>query len=318
MPIIQITNTYRGKVLEIVRSCVPAGFSIRTLSENSRQELLEKIEDADYLLASGRLRIDRELLIRGSRLKMIQRTGVGLDSLDLDAIRASGLPLYVNPGVNSQSVAEHTLLLILACLRHLTLLDGNSKRGIWKKQEQGIETSELRGKTVGIIGMGSIGMKAAAMLRAFDARVIYHSRHRIAGMPDAEYVGLDELYARADIVSLHCPLTPETEKMICAESLEKMRNGVILVNTARGGLINEADLLAAIERGKVAFAGLDVFCEEPFSAGNALVNSARVIATPHIGGVTSDAFFAMMSEAMTNFALFHAGRTEDIPGKRIV
>ena len=144
MPIIQITNTYAGKVLDIVKECIPKGFEARTLPANTDEALLEAVADADYILASGRLRIDEGVLSHAPRLRMIQRTGVGLDTLDLEAIRRAGVPLYVNQGVNAQSVAEHTILLILACLRKLTLLDANSKRGIWQKQAQGITASQVK------------------------------------------------------------------------------------------------------------------------------------------------------------------------------
>ena len=318
MPLIQITNTYKNSVLELVEKCVPNGFVIRTLPENSPAALLEMISDADYLLASGRIRIDREMLEHAKKLKMIQRTGVGLDTLDIEGIKESNIPLYVNPGINSQSVAEHTMLLILACLRRLTMLDKNCKKGVWKKQEQGIETFELRGKTVGIIGMGSVGKTVARMLQPFDAKVVYYDLFHENEIADAKYVELENLLAQADVISLHCPLTNETRSVICRDSLAKMREGVILINTARGELVNEEDLLEAIESGKVAFAGLDVFVQEPFAENNILVSNEHVIATPHIGGVTYDSFCSMMFEAMHNIALFEKGRLEEIKGKRIV
>lgn len=320
MPLIQITNTYQGDVLDIVRQCTPEGFQIRTLESNTEQALLSCIADADYILASGRVKISRAVLEQAPRLKMIQRTGVGLDSLDLDAMRDLGIPLYVNQGVNSQSVAEHTILLMLACLRRLTLLDRNLKQGVWKSKEQAITTRELCGKTVGLIGLGSIGSRVAAILRAFQVKTLYHTTSRKSPELEhelgIEYASLEQLYAQADIVSLHCPSTPETRGMIHADALRLMKDGVVIVNTARGGLIDEAALLRAIQSGKVAFAGLDVHAEEPCPPHDPIIASDRVIATPHVGGVTYDAFSAMMTAAMRNIALFEQGDLAAIADKR--
>jgi phosphoglycerate dehydrogenase-like enzyme len=314
--IIQITNTYKGAVLDIVRSCVPEGFEIRTLPENTQEALMACVPEADYILASGRVKLDRQVLACAGRLRMIQRTGVGLDSLDLDAIRERGIPLYVNQGVNSQSVAEHTILLILACLKKLCLIDRNTKNGVWQKQAQGVTTFELAGKTVGIVGMGHIGQRVAHILNSFGAKILYYAPSRQPETLERElgavYTPLDELLSRSDVVTLHCPLTEQTRGMICQESLASMKDGVIIVNTARGGLVDEAALLEAIDSGHVAFAGLDVHGEEPIPAGNRLVMSDHVIATPHIGGVSYDAFHRMMSEAMRNIRCFDQGQLEQI------
>lgn len=322
MPIIQITNTYKDDVFKIVQSCVPDSFSVRTLEENSESELLSHVSDAEYILASGRVKITRSVLEKAKCLKMIQRTGVGLDSLDLEAIRAAGIPLYVNKGVNAQSVAEHTLLLILACLRKLTWIDRNSKQGIWQKQKQGITTYELSGKTVGLIGLGNIGGRVAQLLAAFGAKVLYYRASGRNKQAEAElpiqYAELSELFSRSDIISLHCPLMAETFGIVGKDTIAQMKDGIIIVNTARGGLIDEAALVDAIESGKVSFAGLDVHQEEPFGKTNPLIQSERVIATPHIGGVTYDAFSRMMAAAMRNIALFEKGEINNIEEFRVI
>ena len=309
MKCIQITNTYREDVLAIVRECVPEGFLVRTLEQNSEEELLSRIGDADYVLASGRVRISASVLEAAGKLKMIQRTGVGLDSLDLDAIRAKGIPLYVNKGVNAQSVAEHTVLLILACLRKLTLIDRNSRNCIWKSKEQAITTYELAGKSVGIAGLGSVGYRVARILRAFGANISYYDANwqnlRVDEELNLHFAQLDELFAASDIITLHC-------LMINRDSLEKMKDGVNIINTVRGGLIDEKALYQAINSGKVSFAGLDVHAEEPYSPGDPLISCDHVISTPHIGGVTRDSFRKMMSDAMRNIDLYDQGRLEEI------
>lgn len=316
MPVIQITNNYKDDVLNIVRDCVPDGFEIRILPENTEDALISVVGDADYILASGRVKINRAVLEKASKLKMVQRTGVGLDSLDLDALKNKKIPLYVNQGVNSQSVAEHTILLILACLRKLTLLDRNTKSGIWRKQEQGIATYELQGKTVGIVGMGNIGRKVAALLAAFGANVVYYDQYRQAENTEKElkitYQPLETVLMEADVLTMHCPLTEKTRHLIRRDTLQNMKDGVIIVNTARGELIDEGALLDAIESGKVAFAGLDVHAEEPIAKGDRLTASDKVIATPHIGGVTFDSFHMMMKAAMRNIEKFEKGELDEI------
>lgn len=320
MNIIQISNTYRGEVLDLVKKMVPEGFEIRTLSENTSEELSKKIEDADYLLASGRVPVTDAVLTRAPKLKMIQRTGVGLDSLDLIAIQNRNIPLYVNKGVNAESVAEHALLLTLACLRRLIQINNDVKIGIWSKQQQGIHTRELSQKTVGIIGMGNIGRRFAGLLKGFDVNVVYADQYLLS--PEAEkgldvkHMELEELFACADVVSLHCPLTKDNKNIICKKTLNAMKDGVIIINTARGGLICEQDLIEAIQDGKVYAAGLDVYKQEPVSLDNELLKMSNVITTPHIGGVTYDSFSEMIRSAMHNIQMFHEGHLDEIASSR--
>lgn len=314
MALIQITNTYSGQVLDIVKSFVPEGCEIRLLKENSKEALLSCVEDADYIMASGRVPIDADVLNKASRLKMIQRTGVGLDSIDLYELEKRRIPFYVNQGVNADSVAEHTLMLILACLRKLPIVDHNTKNGIWIKQSQGIQSRELRQQIVGIYGMGNIGCRVAKLLKAFGTQILYHDIHRSLVEEEKleiKYVSQEELFADADILTFHCPLTPETREVVCADSISRMKDGIILVNTARGALINENDLVEALKSGKVGFAGLDVFASEPVR-NRRLLEQQNLIATSHIGGVTYDAFKKTMHDALRNIGLFNVGRLNEI------
>ena len=316
MKTILLTNHYSPAPYRILLEELPGGFVLQMLERSDTDNLTEMISEADYLLASGRVRVTSEVLAKAQRLKMIQRTGVGLDSLDLDAIRARCIPLYVNQGVNAQSVAEHTLLLILACLRRLPQIHRTTAAGIWKKQAQGVQTAELAGKTVGLIGLGQIGKTVAGLLAAFRAKVIYYDPFRL---PEAEeqtlglaYLPLQELAARSDVISLHCPMTPETANMVDAAFLEQMQNGAILVNTARGGLVDSSALVEALKTGKLSFAGLDVFDSEPLPPSSPLLGLENVILTPHIAGVTADSFRRMMREAMRNIDCFERGMQEQI------
>lgn len=316
---ILLTNHYEGKPAEIIKSAVPDGFELEMLESVSQQELEGKVKEAEYLLVSGRLKINRTVLGNAQNIKMIQRTGVGLDSIDLEYIRNHDIPFYVNKGVNAQSVAEHTILLMLASLRNLVEINENTKRGIWKKQAQGVCTHELCGKTVGLIGMGAIGRKVAGMLKAFGTEVLYNDVSKMK-QEDENALGIkfstrEEIIEKSDIISLHCPLTDDTRHMINDRAVNKMKNGVILINTARGGLIDEAALINCIKNGKIAGAGIDVYEKEPVDNSEVL-NLQNVITTPHIGGVTYDSFYQMMYQAMRNIEMFDKGQLQEIEQSR--
>ncbi|MCR5381886.1 MAG: 2-hydroxyacid dehydrogenase [Lentisphaeria bacterium] len=317
---ILLTNHYSGTPLDIVKSALPAHFSFSMLEEPTAGCLAESIADADYLLAGGRVRINENVLSHATSLKMIQRSGVGLDSINLEALRKHNIPLYVNKGVNSQSVAEHALLLMLACLRRLTEIHNNTVAGIWKKQEQGVRTFELHGKTVGLIGMGSIARKVARLLKPFDVRILYFDPYRLNEKTEhelsVEHTDFNTLLGESDIVSLHCPMTDENSRMINGTTLSQMKRGAILVNTARGGLVDSAALHAALQDGRLSFAGLDVHETEPIPAEYPLKSLPNIILTPHVAGVTADSFRAMMTDAMRNIELFELGRLSEIEQAR--
>ncbi len=312
---ILLSNKYGSGPFEILNSVIPEGFCFEMLDEVTQENFEIKVKDADYILASGRLKINKAIIDNASRLKMIQRTGVGLDSLDVQSIIAKDIPVYVNQGVNSGSVAEHTILLILACLRNLIDINNNTKNGIWEKQSQGIKTHELATQTVGIIGMGHIGQAVAKILKAFGCQIFYYDAFRLTENLERElginYCEFENILINSDIITLHCPLTENTREIINTCSISKMKDGVIIVNTARGKLINEKDLLQGIESNKISFAGLDVYEEEPIKNPD-LIKCDKIIATPHIAGVTYDAFYRMMHDAMRNIELFDKGQLNDI------
>lgn len=315
MPTILLTNHYEDRPLEIIKNAVPGYFELQILDSVNQQELEDKVADVDYLLVSGRLKISSKVLENGKKLKMIQRTGVGLDSLDLDTIKEKNIPLYVNKGINANSVAEHTLLLMLAALRNLIQIDKNTKNGIWKKQIQGVHTYELNGKTVGLIGMGAIGRRVAEILKGFHVNIMYYDVYRASTEVEQnlgmKYCELDELMAKSDIISLHCPLTKDTEYIINVPNINKMKDGVILINTARGRLIKEEALVEALKNGKLLYAGIDVYEKEP-AVNSTLFELENVITTPHIGGVTYNSFSEMMNGAMRNIDAFENGELDKI------
>lgn len=316
------TARYTGIPLEILQASCPQGFTVKTLDEASYEQLLKEAVDADYFLVSGRLPIDKAVLDAAPRLKMIQRTGVGTEMLDLDEIRKRNIPVYVNAGVNAQSVAEHTLTLILAALKRLPQINAQTHNGVWKKQQQGVTTHELYGKTVGLVGMGNIGRLTAAMLQTFGAEVIYTDVFRqneevetSLGLTYCE--SFEAMIPQCDILSFHCPLTTENTEMLNKKTLAMMKQGAIVVNTARGKLINPNDLYDALKSGQLAAAALDTHYEEPLKEGHKLAELDNVILTPHIGGLSYEAFANMMREAMENINAFEEGRLDEIENKRL-
>ena len=317
------TSRYTGTPWEILKSVVPEGFTVETLEEPTYECLLRQCTDADYLLVSGRLPINEGVLSAAKQLKMIQRTGVGTEMLDMEAIKRHGIPVYVNRGVNARSVAEHTLTLMLCCLKNIPQIDKQVKNGVWKKQQTGVSCNELYGMTVGLVGMGAIGKQVATYLKAFGAKVLYTDLYRLTEEQEQElslaYVSIfDELLSQVDILSFHCPLTSENKEMLNADAIAKMKDGAMVVNTARGKLINPDDLYDALKSGHLSVAALDTHYEEPIKDGYKLAELDNVILTPHIGGLTYEAFHEMMKGAMDNIIIFENNDFEQINNKKLL
>ena len=317
------TARYTGIPWEILNSVVPKGFILETLHELSYDCLLRQAADANYLLVSGRLPIDEGVLSAASHLTMIQRTGVGTEMLDIDAIKKHEIPVYVNSGVNAQSVAEHTLTLMLACLKRLPQINKQCHDGVWKKQQTGIATHELKGKTVALVGMGNIGRLVARMLEPFGAKVIYTDVIRQREETEDAlkltfYDCFESLLPDADILSFHCPLTIDNKEILNSRTIHKMKKGAIVINTARGKLINPDDLYDALKSGHISSAGLDTHYEEPIKEGYKLAELDSVVLTPHIGGLSYEAFHDMMKGAVENIVAFEEGRFEEIETKRLL
>ncbi len=227
--------------------------------------------------------ITAEVLAAAQNLKVICKHGVGLDNIDVEAAKRRGIPVHITGGANTEAAAEHTLALILALLRDVPYEDRRIRGGLFDKRSYAGQ--ELAGKTVGLIGFGRIGRRVAELLPPFHAKAVAYHPSGIATLKD--------VLSQADIVSLHCPLTPETRGMICAETMLQMKRGVYLINTARGGLVNESDLIRALHDRHIAGAALDVFEAEPLAVDNLLLQLENVILTPHVAG-SSDQSLANM------------------------
>lgn len=317
------TARYTGIPWKILQSVVPDGFEVKTLDELSYDCLIKSAVDADYLLVSGRLPIDEGVLSYARHLKIIQRTGVGTEMLDVEAIKRHGIPVYVNAGVNAQSVAEHTLTLMLACLKRLPQINQQTHQGVWKKQQVGVTTRELKGKTVALVGMGNIGRLVAGMLQPFGAKVIYTDVVRQPGETEKRlgltyYDSFETMLPNADVLSFHCPLVKENTEILNQCTLAMMKKGALVVNTARGKLINPNELYESLVSGHLSAAALDTHYEEPIKEGYKLAELENVILTPHIGGLSYEAFHQMMADAVGNIIAFEEGRLAEIESKRIL
>ncbi len=231
-------------------------------------------------------------------LRVISKHGSGTDTIDKAAATQRGIEVVAAAGANAAAVAEQALALLLGCAKSLVTLDARMRDGHWDKSTH--KSLELDGKTIGLIGLGAIGRRFAAMAHGMNMRVIGHDPYAQDLPAYIDAVPLQQLWQEADAISLHCPLTDENRGLINADTLAQCRPGVILVNTARGGLVDEGALLAAVRSGQVAAAGLDSFDVEPMTAGHPFQQEPRIILSPHIGGVTRAAYVNMGVAAARN------------------
>jgi D-3-phosphoglycerate dehydrogenase len=264
-------------------------FEIRHCNGADRAELIPAIAEADAILVRSATKVDAEALAAGSRLKVVARAGVGLDNVDVKAATQSGVMVVNAPTSNIVSAAELAVALMLAAARHVAPANAALKNGEWKRSRYtGIELYE---KTVGIVGLGRIGVLVAQRLSAFGMKVIAYDPYVQAGRAaqmGVRLVSLDELLGDADFMSVHLPKTPETLGLIGEEELARVKPNLVLVNAARGGIVDEHALYVALKEGRVAAAGLDVFASEPCT-DSPLFEFENVVATPHLGASTDEA-----------------------------
>ncbi len=245
----------------------------------------------DAWIVRSATRATKDLIEKGTRLKVIARAGVGLDNVDAEAAKARGIRVLNTPGATAVSVAEHAIGLMFALSRHLAAADRTLRAGLWEKKR--FEGRELSGKTLGLVGLGRIGQEAAKRAIALGMRVLAN-RSRVTKPSDdlsalgVRVVPLEELLPASDIVSLHCPLTDTTRNLINAATLRLMKKGALLVDCARGGVVDEAALGEALKSGHLGGAALDVFLEEPVKGVHPLAAFENVILTPHLGASTAE------------------------------
>jgi len=261
---------------------------IAIVAETDRAAFAREMADTDVLLHVLE-RITASDVESAPRLKLIQKLGVGVDTIDLEAAKRHGVAVCNMPGANTRAVAELTLLLMLATLRRLTELDAETRTGKgWALDSSVLDNlGELGGRTVGLVGFGAVGKCLAPMLHGVGARVVYSSRHE-RPEPHATFVSFQDLLRSCDVVSLHVPLTPDTAGIINETTLAVMKADAILINTARGGLVDYDALHRALAGGRLRGAGLDVFDTEPADGSHPVFRLPAVVATPHVAWFTSE------------------------------
>ena len=265
------------------------GWEIDSRSGRTPDQLAADLQDADAVIVRSATKVTAQLLAAAPKLRVVARAGTGVDNVDVAAASARGVVVMNAPGANSVSVAELTIGLMLALARHIPAADSAMKQGKWEKKK--FVGEELREKTLGLVGLGRIGQEVARRAAAMSMRLIAHDPFisvQVASSLGVELVPIDELFARADYVSLHMPSTEKTRQMVNAERLQRAKKGIRIINTARGDLIDEKALADAIEAGQVGGAGLDVFSQEP-TVDHRLQKLPQVVATPHVAASTGEA-----------------------------
>ena len=296
----------RPEVYAIIRAQVPPGFELVTLERDSDEERRERIAGCEVVIvAANPLR--KPLIDAAQRLELVHHQGVGWeDTTDHAELKARGIPLALTPVGTTVGVAEHTVLLMLSILKLLPFADAELREGRFHVNALRPASRELAGMTVGYVGMGRIAQAVAARLRAFGTRGVFCDPN-VTGFADLERKSFDAVLAESDILSLHLPLTRDTRHLIRAAELARMKPGAYLVNTARGGLVDESALVAALDSGRLAGAALDVFATEPLPAGHPLTKLRNVVLTPHISAGTRDALTTKMRALFANVQRFYRG-----------
>lgn len=303
-------DVWAPTVRAIVRHAAPPELELRFAASYDDAEQIELARHAEFLLP-GFARVDARMLAQAGKLRMIQKWGIGIDSIDLDAVRKQGVALSITAGANAAPVAELAIALMLAVYRRIPYVNRAIREGRWPTPEMRETCFQITGKTVGLVGFGNIGRMLARRLQGFDAQVIYCATvpadaqtERALGV---RFVPLPELLASSDILSLHAPLTAQTRKMVNAESIARMKDGAVLINTSRGGLVDETALYEALASGKLRGAGLDAFDPEPPARDNPLLTLDQVVVTPHAGGGVLDNVENVARHALGNIRRFVRG-----------
>lgn len=285
---------------------------IFTTKAGSPGELLRRVRGAEAVVNIRAFsRFDAGFFSRARGLRHLSIWGTGTDNVDLAAARAAGVTVTNTPGVAAASVAEHAIALMLAVARRIPLHDAAVRRGEWPRGGM----TQLRGKTLGLVGLGAIGRETARLARGLGMKLLawtFHPDPAFAAEAGLEWAERDALYARSDVISLHVRLSPETRGMIGEAAFARMKPGAILVNTARGPVVEEKALLAALASGRLAGAGLDVFEAEPLPAGHPLAEFPQVVLSPHNAGITPEVTEAGLLLAVENVAAFFAGRPRNV------
>ena len=285
MPKILVSDPIAQEGIELLRE---GGLLVEERLELKPEELIACVSEFDGMIVRGATKVTEKVIEAGKRLKVIARAGVGLDNIDQEAARKREICILNTPEATSVSVAELTIGHILALFRTIPYGTSSLKSGKWEKKK--LMGREVAGKVLGIIGLGRIGKETAKRALALDMKVLAYRKAQDKVDLDIKMTTLEELLRTSDVISLHLPLTPESHHIISNNEFQQMKDGVFIVNCARGGVVDEEALYEALQSGKVAGAALDVFEKEP-PIGNRLLELINVIGTPHIGAATEEGQF---------------------------
>lgn len=317
--IVLLDPTPEKRLIEL-RALLPEGFVLTHGTERGDAHLKEIIQDADFAI-SGQVAVSGDVLRAARRLKLLHKWGVGVDNIDIGTARELGIKVARTTGSNALAVAEFTIGLMLSALRCSAYGHHMLKQGEWHGPSKlPVPTLLLSGKTVGIVGLGAIGQNLAKLLRGFGCTLLYSKRNPLPAEEEAalgvRHVGIGELLAHSDVVSLHCPLTPDTANLIDNAAFARMKATAVLVNVARGGVVAEDDLLDALRNRTIQAAAMDVFSIEPLPADSPLLTLDNLVVTPHLAAVTADTFEPTVRRIFANIA--HVARGEPVPERDLV
>ena len=299
-------------VYDLIRAAARPDFDVLTLKRDDDAERRHLIRDADVVICAA-YPLKQPFIEAAERLALVHHQGVGWqDTIDWSVLKQRGIPLALTPQGTSIGVAEHTVLLMLAAAKRLSFADSELRQGRWHINALRADSRELFGKTIGYIGMGRIAQAVAERLKSFGCAGVYYDpmvtiaddeMHRLGIAP----ASFDDTLAKADVLTIHVPLTAQTRHLIDRAAIARMKPGAILVNTARGGIVDDGALADALRSGKLLAAGLDVFEQEPPQKGNPLFTLPNVVLTPHISAGSRDAMVQKMTAVFDNIRRFYRG-----------
>lgn len=292
------------RIVEAIISFNPAGFTTIVVDGKTPEEQqIDAVKGADFIMVF-RAKLTDRILRSAARARLVQLLSAGYDSMNLKLLRELNVPCANNGGANSWAVADHAVLAMLSLYRRLIAADRAVKEGRWSAAIDGMNTFEMANKVVGVLGFGNIGQKVARRVQAFDATVQYYDKFPLSPEHERELkarrVSLEDLFRTSDIISCHAPLTADTRHVVNRERLAMMKPTALLINTSRGPVVDEAALFEALQKKRIAGAGLDVFEKEPVGPGNPLLKLENVVVSPHSAGTTWDTWFRRAEFAYQN------------------
>ena len=305
MPKVALLEYFAPEMRESLSALAGPDLDLVFPASNDDADRAAALDGASYAVVRA-VKMPPALLEAGRDLVMIHQWGTGTDGIPVAEARARGLIVARSPGVNAPSVADLTLALMLACLRRVPQGDARIRAGGWREPDLYETGRDLTGASVGLVGYGAIAREVEKRLAGFGCEVLYS---RASGGPGA--TPFDEMLGRVDILSLHAPSTPATRHLLNADTLARMRRGAVIVNTARGDLIDEAALVAALRSGQIGAAGLDAFDPEPIPAGAAILSAPNTVLSAHAGGATRDNFARIVRHWSANIRAHAAGAPLD-------